>query len=279
MTVRNVESLLVTVDLFGPLASEAYALPENSCRLLPENAGESFTPNPNATSNVPMNELFTNSREIQTLKPGNIALYLNQPPKDIAKGFVFGSDPRLCDVLLATTKSSGISANHFSIHIDWVSRDAMITCLSKNDLTVKVIGTKAPRILSMKMWQTAKPGMPMTVHITGNLVALISSPTRGKLQAAYDQNLHNYFEEYVDAVPELAHVSLRDPEVTPLILDRCAGLDGKEYYSTERIETGDVDYDAKVFLYNAKAKLTPKDLLRIRGITGGKRSTVLFIAP
>lgn len=69
-------------------------------------------------------------------------------------------------------------------------------------------------------------------------------------------------------MPELANISLRDSEVTPLIVHRCPGLDGKEYYTTGKIETGDPDYDAKVFLYDAKCRPAPDALMKTQGLSG-----------
>ena len=192
-----------------------------------------------------------------SLKPRSIALYLNQQPKDITKGFVFGSDPRSCDFLLANTKGTGISANHFSVSIDLVSRDPIITCLSSNSLQVKVIGKRISTTFSKNEWQRLSSGTITNVHVTQRLGVTLSNPTRGSLQAAYSQNLHSYFLELKNAVPELANISLLDGEVTPLIVYRCPSLNGREYYTIRKFGTGDPEYDSRVFLYDAKCKSTP----------------------
>ena len=210
---------------------------------------------------------------MQSPKSGRVDLYLDQPPKDITKGFVFGSDPRSCDVLLATNKGSGISANHFSVHIDWVSRDPMVTCLSGNALRVKNVGTKTTTSLYKNAWERLESDATLQIRITGitgNLDVALVNPTRGGLQAAYDRNLQDYFLEYKNAVPELANISLDDDEITPLILTRGAGLKGKEYFSTKRIVTGHVAYDSKVFLYNVRSKPTPEALKVAQKGGGGK---------
>lgn len=215
-----------------------------------------------------MHRALTNFCELQALKTGRIALYLNQPPKDITKGFVFGSDPRSCDVLLATTKETGISANHFSVNVDWVSRDPMITCLSGNAFQFKIIDMKQTTTLSKSKWEGLRSGSTMKILVTGNLRVALVNPTRRDLQAAYDHNLQNYFLEYRNAVPELANISLDDDEITPLILVRGAGLKGKEYFSTGKIVTDQVAYDSKVNLYNVRSKPTP-DALEVPPKEGG----------
>lgn len=133
----------------------------------------------------------------------------------------------------------------------------MITCLSGNDLRAKVADSRTSMVLSKNIWQRLKSGTTLRIHVTGNLGVALFSPSRGDLQAAYDRNLQDYFLEYKNAVPELANISLDDDEVTPLILTRGAGLKGTEYYPIERIITGDVDYDTKVFVYNVMCKPTP----------------------
>lgn len=175
---------------------------------------------------------------------------------------MFGSDSRSCDVLLATTKGSGVSANHFSINIDWVSRDPIITCLSPNALRVKVVGTKTATTLSKNKWERLRSDTTTEVGIIGNLGVALINPTRGSQQAAYDRNLQDYFLEYKNAVPELANISLAEDEITPLILTRGAGLEGKKYISTKKILTGQVDYDSNVLIYNVIFKPTP-DALRV----------------
>lgn len=188
---------------------------------------------------------------------GSIALYLNQQPKDITKGFVFGSDPRSCDVLLAKTRDTGISGNHFSIHIDWVSRDPIITCLSGNAIRIKATGAETTRTILKDKWQRLIPGSTTNVRVTQGLGVTLLSPNRRNQQAAYNRNLQQYTLDFKNAVPELANISLGDTEVTPFILNRCAGLERKQYYPTAMITTGDVDYDSKVFLYDAKCKPLP----------------------
>ena len=198
-------------------------------------------------------------------------MYFNQHPKDITKGFIFGSDPKTCDVLLAKTKDTGISANHFSITIDWVSGIPIIACLSGNGLQTNVVGTraKANAILHKNEWQLLRSDTFTNVHVHEGLGLQLSNPTRGELQDAYDHNVRDYFLEYKNAVPELANISIQDAEITPLVVHRCPGLEGKEYYTTGKILTGDPIYDSKVFLYNAKYKLTPENLVATQQREGG----------
>ena len=203
---------------------------------------------------------------VQSIESSSIILYLHQPPKDITKGFVFGSDSRSCDVLLANTNTSGISANHFSIRIDWVSQNSMIVCLSSHGLGVKVYGSSSSTTLIQSKWQILETSTTTQLHVTGYLDVIISVPDRGNLQGYYERNLSEYFQAYKNAVPDLANISLDDKEVTPLILIRNAGLEGREYYPTMRIETGDCSRDAEVILYDEKCRPTPDASKKTQGL-------------
>lgn len=268
MSIPKLEFLLVTVDLFGGLAGAALALPENRGRRLVQSAGDSSSSNHEVGFRRLLIRSVTNTRRLQALTSDTIALYLNQKPKDITRGFVFGSDPISCDVLVASTKDTGISAKHFSIHIDWDSRDPMITCLSGNPISIRTIGAETSRTLLKNKWQRLKPGSTTNVRVTQSLGVKLFSPNRRNQQAAYNRNLQDYILDFKNAVPELADISLRDTEVTPLIIHRCPGLKGKEYYTTGRIETGDQDYDSKVLLYNASCKPLPYAPVTIQGSAG-----------
>lgn len=204
-------------------------------------------------------------------------MYLDQPPKDITKGFVFGSEQRTCDVLLADNKETGISGNHFSIHIDWVSRDPRITCLSGNSLRAKVTTSRTSTILTKNTWQRLESGTTVDIVVTADLGVSLSVPNREDLQAAYDGILEDYFTVFKNAVPELANISLRETDATPFILDRCPGLTGKEYYTTGKFETGDRDYDTKVFLYRANRKVT-QDTRTVSQGGGGNWPALLYMA-
>ena len=259
MPPPNLEQLLVQVDLFGSLADAVIALPENQ-RHHPFPSVEGVSLIANVISGIHLRGKFTDRYVTQSLIPRYIGLYFNQPPKDITRGFIFGSDPKTCDVLLATTKDTGVSANHFSITVDWARWIPVITCLSGNGLQTKVVGGTSITILPKNKWRRLVPDTITSVHIQEGLGLRLLNPARWDLREAYDLNLQKYFLEYKNAVPELANISLQDAEITPLVVYRCPGLEGRQYYTTEKFLTGDLEYDSKVFLYDAKYRATPDTL-------------------
>ena len=59
-----------------------------------------------------------------------LILSFEQPPKNLERGFVFGTNPRTCDVLLDNNKDFGISRDHFSISFDDHGRLLFTDCSS-----------------------------------------------------------------------------------------------------------------------------------------------------
>ena len=144
----------------------------------------------------------------------------------------------------------------------------MIVCLSSHALGVKAVGSSSFTTLVQSKWQILKTSTTTRFHVTGYLDVHISVPDRGNLKAEYERNLNEYFLAYKNAVPELANISLDDKEVTPLILIRSPGLEGREYYPTMRIETGDLYCDAEVILYDAKCRPKPDALKKTQELAG-----------
>ena len=210
----------------------------------------------------------------QSSTPRSIALHFNRHPKDITRGFIFGSDSKTCDVLLANTKDHGISANHFSVTIDWPTRIPVLTSLSGNDLQIKVVGGTANKILPKNKWQKLIPDTITNVYVQEGLGLRLFNPARSDLQEAYDLNLQDYFLAYKNAVPELANISLQDAEITPLVVYRCPGLEGRQYYTTNKSLTGDTEYDSKVFLYDAKYRPSPDTVVATRHGEGGNEQQI-----
>ena len=68
-----------------------------------------------------------------------LVLSFEQPPKNLERGFVFGTNPRTCDVLLNNDKDLGISRDHFSISFDDHGR-LLFTDFSSNGTAVAFNG-------------------------------------------------------------------------------------------------------------------------------------------
>ncbi|KAL9024568.1 MAG: hypothetical protein Q9196_006426 [Gyalolechia fulgens] len=123
--------LIVTLEASDPTAERAWNRPENRerCEPAPE-------PAPNVNS-IP-------SRETTPTEPGKVRsrihLTFDNKPRNMAKGFVFGSDPQRCDVVLGPWPS--FSREHFRITFN-ARGDAILEDTSRVNTCVKYKDEKA----------------------------------------------------------------------------------------------------------------------------------------
>ena len=171
------------------------------------------------------------------LSTGKVCLTLSfKPgPKDLSKGFVFGSDPQTCDVLLARDKTSGISGNHFSINVDWHTGNPLIACLTPDDGTgINILASPD------SFWQLylkgdceeLEYGAIKNLGIAQRMKIAIHNPRRDRYMSEYNRNLQSYFKTCQNAVPNMSHMRLYDPERTPLMISRTRGLTQRQYVTT-----------------------------------------------
>ena len=97
----NDPRLIVTLEAVSPTAERAWNRPQNQDRCLP--ASESIADISSRESTPAVDQ-----------PKSQIQLTFDNKPKDLGKGFVFGSDPRICDVFLGE-RGAGFSGQHFSI--------------------------------------------------------------------------------------------------------------------------------------------------------------------
>lgn len=240
-------SLLVIVTPKHKRAEEAFAYPENAKRCWTENISADHTE---------AEELIirkSGKASSSTTPAVYLHLYLTLEPKNLLKGFVFGTDEDTCDVLLHRSRTSGISGNHFSIQIDWDSGSPVLSCLTGRGVRLKEESTRQQmRTLSRDDAQTIPPGTTLFVEVIDGFELTVSCPHRGESQSTYNEKLKEYYGRYKDAVPDMSNVTLNRPDMTPFISRYYVGLNRGIYYTTQRMTTGDAEYDSKVFLYNTQ---------------------------
>ena len=227
MSLLNLDSLLALVDAEGSDAYAAFLFSQNAkCRR--------FGRAKDALTEVDLGA--------QTTDPGNfakvhLALGFDPGPKDVSKGFVFGSDPQTCDVLLANNKHVGVSGNHFSISVDWKTGNPLITSLTPNEgaTGIRILIGSVWVLYLRNAWKVVDPGLPITIKISDQMHLVVHNPGRKNRETAYIEKLQSYFEKCQDNVPEMAHLRLFDPEPTPLLVSRGRGLTGMEYFTTKTI--------------------------------------------
>ena len=234
MALLDLNSLLVLVEPEGDDAKIAFDFPENAeCRRI-GGASDALTGDDDDTASDYDLGLYLISPDTPTKV--HLALSFNPGPKNLSKGFVFGSDPETCDVLLAKGKTSGISGNHFSINIDSHTLNPLITCLTSND-------GAGIHILSDNVWllklqaesEVVEYGTTVTIRIFESMDFVVHSPRRDRREPAYSHNVEEYFRRCEDAVPEMTHLKMYVPDPTPLFVGRSRGLTGLEYFPTDTI--------------------------------------------
>ena len=238
-------SLLVIVTPKQDRVEAAFAYPENANRRWTENSSVDHTDGEGLVGRK------SGEASPSTTPTVYLHLYLTLEPRNLLKGFVFGTDKNTCDVLLGRSRSSGISANHFSIDIDWDSGDPVITCLTGRGIRLKEESSNQQMsTLSRDDAQIIPPGSTLIVEVIHGFELTVSCPDRGNFQSTYDEKVEIYRGKYKDAVSDMGNVTLSRPDLTPFITRYYAGMNGGVYYTIHRMTTVDAEYDSKVFLYN-----------------------------
>lgn len=229
MPLADISSTIVLVQPWGIFAREVLRFPENAKYRQFGIAEDALT----VEGRQALNKINLGSRKINASIPLHLALSFNSSPKDVSKGFVFGSDPETCDVLLGMDNYTGISGNHFSIGIDWATGSPLITCLtpSEGSTGIRIKSDSLWELYLRNAWKVLDPGSTATVKIFEDMQFVVYSPDRSQ-DSTYSDNLQSYFKKCQNAVPEMTHLKLYDPEPTPLLVSRGRGLTGMEYFTT-----------------------------------------------
>ena len=232
MPIPDLSSLLVLVEPEGSEAQAAFRISHNEgCRHAGK-ARDALKDDTDATSSK--TNLTSHIADPDRLSAVYLALGFDQSPKDMSRGFIFGSDPEICDVLLAENNHSGMSGNHFSISIDWRTGNPLITCLTpeKGSTGIRIKLGLTFSLFLQNEWKVLDPGETAIIMISETMKIVVHSPGLNARGSVYRNNLEDYFHEYQDAVPEMAHLKLFDSDPTPLLVHRGRGLTGLEYVTT-----------------------------------------------
>ena len=228
MSPSKESSLFVLVEPDSAVAQAVCEYPENVMHRGYEGtrADHRNQENLDLSAQVVDPDAFANAR---------LSLSLNPGPKDLSKGFVFGSDPQTCDVLLAKDKTSGISGTHFSINVDWRSGNPLITCLTPDDGAGIHILSPSENLWKLYLRAASKeiePYTSITVRVSRRIRLVIHNPSRDRNEFGYNRNLQDYLKRCRKSIPNMSHMRLYDPEQTPLMISRTRGLTGREYVTT-----------------------------------------------
>ncbi|PGG96978.1 serine/threonine protein kinase [Helicocarpus griseus UAMH5409] len=125
-----------------------------------------------------------------------LRLGFNKPPKNITRGFAFGTEPERCDVLLAPKRrQGGISGVHFYITFDREGR-VVLRDQSTRKTSVSYDGWGAQHRRRNFRWilfpQTVRTS---TVHLPGSFaLEIIAPPVHHVCKTKYKNNVQSYLE-------------------------------------------------------------------------------------
>lgn len=233
MPLSDLSSIIVLVQPTGIFAREVFRFPENAPFRQFGMAEDALT----VEGRQALNKMNSNPRKkINASTPIHLALSFNSSPKDVSKGFVFGSDPETCDILLGMDHYTGISGHHFSIGVDWATGNPLITCLTPNEggTGIRIKSGSLWKLYLCNEWKVLDPGSTATIKIFEDMQFVVYSPDRSR-DPIYRDNLQRYFEDCQDAAPKMTNLKLYESEPTPLLVTRGRGLTGMEYFTTSTI--------------------------------------------
>ena len=190
-----------------------------------------------------------------------IRLGFNAKPRDDTRGFIFGSDATLCDVLICDRlRTHGVSRTHFSIDLNFDWGTPRLNNLATHGTSIRIPQGKSELLEGCE--KRAIPGE--TKVYVGDLLFEISIPFRGEYQAAFSRNWRIYHDWCLEAYPELNILAIDKgpvPDATRYVIRRqgrqsaynlhdhiATGLSGQIVKATN-IETGAV-FAAKQFSAN-----------------------------
>ncbi|KAI9750322.1 MAG: hypothetical protein M4579_006517 [Chaenotheca gracillima] len=207
----------VTILIFkavNDLASGALDLPHNQGRLVPLSSLRS------ARSRINSGAPSADGSLIDVANPEKIdpdrrtlQLTFDLPPKDPSRGFVFGTDPDICDVLLGRS-GSYVSGRHF--HIDFDKQHKFVLRNESSQGTVIEAIEGYPVRLMQKATYTLPPeseSIKLSLPDNQQFSMRCGSPSRRESRA-YKSALQRYLEAHEDGFPAVASLSVKQKDPT-----------------------------------------------------------------
>ena len=193
--------LIVTLKAYGTTVERAWNRPQNRDRCLP--ASESVADISSRESTPAVGQ-----------PKSQIQLTFDNKPKDLEKGFMFGSDPRICDVFLGE-RGAGFSGQQFCITFN-EGGEVVFKNTSRKEAQVDYNGEN-PHFRNQFTWilfGTYK-NIKITMGEEDDLIFKIKWPeNREFCPAEYEANRNAYFKERRSALPPLSQLDMESQPTT-----------------------------------------------------------------
>ena len=198
--------LIVTLEAVGITAGRAWNRPQNQNRCLP--ASESVV------------DISSRESTPAVDQPGSqIQLTFDDKPKNLEKGFVFGSDPQICDVFLGE-RGAGFSGQQFCITFN-ARGEVIFKNTSRKQAQVNYNGEN-PSHRNQFTWILfdTYENIKITVGEKEDLIFKVKWPKHGTYRAEYEAHRDAYFKERRNALPPLSQLDMESQQTTAGITAR-----------------------------------------------------------
>ena len=186
----NDPRLIVTLEAQGTTAERAWNRPQNQNRCLP---GSESVVDISSRESTPAVD-----------QPGSqIQLTFDNKPKNLEKGFVFGSDPRICDIFLGE-RGAGFSGQQFCITFS-ERGEVTFKNTSRKKAQVDYDGENPSRRTKFTwiLFDTYE-NIKITLGEEDDLIFKVKWPDHDNCRAEYEAHRNAYFKERRSALPPLS---------------------------------------------------------------------------
>lgn len=201
---ENDPRLIVTLEAYGTTAERAWNRPQNQDRCLP---ASEFVVDISSRESTPA--VGQTASQIQ--------LTFDDKPKNLDKGFVFGSDPQICDVFLGE-RGAGFSGQQFCITFN-ERGEVIFKNTSRKKAQVDYNGENPSRRnqFTWILFDTYK-NIEITVGDKNVLIFKVKWPENRKFcRAEYEAHRDACFEERRNALPPLSQLGMESQQTTAVI--------------------------------------------------------------
>ena len=191
--------LIVTLKADGTTAERAWNRPQNQDRCLP---ASEFVVDISSRESTPAVD-----------QPASqIQLTFDDKPKDLQKGFVFGSDSQICDVFLSE-QGAGFSGQQFYITFN-ERGEVIFKNTSRKKAQVDYNG-EDPSRRNQFTWILFDTYQNIKITLgKDDLIFKIKWPKHGTYRAEYKVHRSAYFKERRSALPSLSQLGMESQQTT-----------------------------------------------------------------
>ena len=198
---RNDPRLIITLEAVSPTAERAWNRPQNQDRCL---TASEFVADISSRESTPAVDQ----------PKSRIQLAFDNKPKDLGKGFVFGSDPRICDIFLGE-RGAGFSGQQFCITFNQRG-EVIFKNTSQKEARVDYNGEDPSRRIQFTwiLFNTYQ-NIEITIGKKNDLIFKVKWPEdREFCSTEYETHRDAYFEERRNALPPLSQLGMASQQTT-----------------------------------------------------------------